>query len=72
MPDPHDRPKVGSGFTSGVDNLTPGERKSFEDRLSKLDAKLDDVQSRRQKAAENPRRQGYALKGHGHGASDVI
>lgn len=52
MPGPQDGPKDGTGFTSGVDNLTPEERKGFEDRLSKLDAKLDDVQKTRQKAAE--------------------
>lgn len=52
MPDPQDRPKSASDLASGIDNLTPEERKSFEDRLSKLDAKLDDVQSRRQTATE--------------------
>ena len=52
MPDPQDRPKSASDLASGVDNLTPEERKGFEDRLSKLDAKLDDVQQRRQTAAE--------------------
>ena len=52
MPDPQDRPKSASDAASGIDNLTPEERKAFEDRLSKLDAKLDDVQSRRKSATE--------------------
>lgn len=52
MPDPQDRPKSASDVGSGVDNLTPDERKAFEERLSKLDTKLDDVQRRRQTEAE--------------------
>ncbi len=52
MPDPQDRSKSASDVASGVDNLTPEERKAFEDRLSKLDAKLDDVQLRRKSQAE--------------------
>ena len=52
MPDPQDRPKVGSDLPSGVDNLTPEERKGFEDRLSKLDSRLDDVQKRRRTEME--------------------
>jgi len=52
MPDPQDRPKAGSDLPSGVDNLTPEERKGFKDRLSKLDAKLDDVQQRRRTEVE--------------------
>lgn len=53
MPDPKDRPKSASQSASGVDNLTPEERKGFEDRLSKLDAKLEDVQTQRQTETES-------------------
>jgi len=63
MPDPKDRSKVASGFASGVDNLTPEERKGFEDRLSKLDAKLGDVQSRRDKAIESQEDKAMRSKG---------
>lgn len=52
MPDPQDRPKRASDFTSGVDNLTPEERKGFSDRLSKLDDKLDGLQAERQEAID--------------------
>ncbi len=63
MPDPQDRPKVGSDFSSGVDNLTPEERKGFKDRLSKLDAKLDDVQQRRRTEVETHEDKAMRSKG---------
>lgn len=53
MPDPDDRPKKVSDLTSGVDNLTPEERKGFLDRLSKLNTKLESVQVGRKTVADD-------------------
>lgn len=63
MPGPQDRPKGASDIPSGVDNLTPEERKHFADRLSKLDASLDGVRTR--KAVESEEHADKVMRSRG-------
>lgn len=63
MPDSNDRPKPVRDLPSGIDNLTPEERKAFLERLSKLDDKLDGINASRKSATESEQDQAMRSKG---------